>query len=59
MLFRSVNILGLNPKVRCLDIVEHDPERDLREITALIAAECIVHFASGVARRPAELSVMR
>jgi formiminoglutamase len=57
-LLEAVGLLGLNPKVRCLDIVEHDPERDFREITALIAAECVVHFASGVARRPAESSAL-
>ena len=51
-LFEAVALLGLDSNVRALDIVEHNPEHDIGDMTALAAAECIVRFAAGVAQRP-------
>ena len=50
-LFEAVALLGRHPKVRAMDIVEHDPERDINDITALAAAESVVRFAAAVAQR--------
>jgi formiminoglutamase len=50
-LFEAVTFLGSHPKVRAMDIVEHDPERDINDIAALAAAESVVRFAAGVAQR--------
>jgi formiminoglutamase len=39
------------PRVKILDLVEMDPERDVADATALAAAACLLEFASGVAGR--------
>lgn len=45
-------LLGSNPKVRVLDIVEMDPTKDHADITALTAAACLLEFLAGVLVRP-------
>jgi formiminoglutamase len=50
-LFEAVWLLGVHPKVRSMDIVEHDPERDIGDLTALVAAESVVRFMAGVTQR--------
>ncbi|MCC6858281.1 MAG: arginase family protein [Bryobacterales bacterium] len=50
---RAAAICGRHPKVRVLDLVEIDPQRDLAETTVLAAAACLLSFASGVAGRKA------
>lgn len=42
---------GEHPKVRAIDIVEVDPDRDVGEVTVLAAASFLLAFASGLARR--------
>lgn len=48
---RMAYLLGRHPKVRAMDIVELDPERDINQVTALAAAASLLSFASGVACR--------
>ncbi len=38
---------GAEPKVRAMDIVELDQEKDVNRQTAMLAAACILEFASG------------
>jgi formiminoglutamase len=47
----AARLAGSHPRVRGLDIVEVDPNRDVAGITTLTAASCLLWFASGVARR--------
>ncbi len=47
----AVRRCGEHPKVRAIDIVEVDPERDVGEVTVLAAASFVLAFASGLARR--------
>jgi formiminoglutamase len=42
---------GAHPKVRVLDLVEVDPERDVGDATVLAGASLLLAFASGLARR--------
>lgn len=42
---------GSHPLVRAMDLVELDPERDHNQVTALLAAACLLEFASGVQGR--------
>lgn len=42
---------GLHPKVRVLDLVEIDPEKDISDCTVLAAASCLLSFASGLCAR--------
>lgn len=42
---------GLEPKVRVIDIVEFDPQKDLNQATALAAASCLLSFVSGLHHR--------
>lgn len=44
-------ICGANPKVRALDIVEVDPERDVAGATVRLAALVLLSFLAGVATR--------
>jgi formiminoglutamase len=48
----AARICGAHPRVRVMDLVEVDPERDVADITVLAAASFVLHFASGLARRP-------
>jgi formiminoglutamase len=43
----AAHICGRHPKVRAIDLVELDPERDVSDATALAAAACLLSFASG------------
>ncbi|HYZ10645.1 MAG TPA: arginase family protein [Actinomycetota bacterium] len=45
---------GAHPKVRAIDVVEVDPERDVADVTVLAAASFVLAFASGLASRTAE-----
>jgi formimidoylglutamase len=51
-LFEAARLAGAHPKVRAVDIVEVDPERDVADVTVLAAARCLLSFASGLATRP-------
>lgn len=42
---------GCHPKVRALDLVELDPDRDVNDVTALAGAVIFLVFASGLLRR--------
>lgn len=42
---------GAHSKVRAIDVVEVDPERDVAEATAMAAASFVLAFAAGLARR--------
>ncbi|HEX2025318.1 MAG TPA: arginase family protein, partial [Actinomycetota bacterium] len=42
---------GAHPKVRAMDVVEVDPERDVGDITVMAAASFVLAFASGLAAR--------
>lgn len=48
---RAARICGLHPKVRGMDLVEIDPERDIADTTCLAAAACLLSFASGLHER--------
>ena len=43
---------GAHPKVRAMDLVEVDPERDVAEVTVLAGASALLAFAAGLAARP-------
>jgi formiminoglutamase len=47
----AAEVCGRHPKVRAIDVVEVDPERDLGGMTASAAASFVLAFASGVATR--------
>jgi formimidoylglutamase len=48
---RAARMCGEEPKVRALDIVEVDPERDVAEATVMTVASLVLGFAAGLARR--------
>ena len=48
---QAARLCGLSPKVRVMDLVEIDPDRDIAEATSFAAAECLLSFASGVLAR--------
>lgn len=48
----AARVCGMNPKVRIMDLVEMDPEKDVNDATALLAAACLLEFAAGVSERP-------
>jgi formiminoglutamase len=48
---QAAHICGAHPKVRVLDLVEMDPTHDVGDATALVAAACLLEFASGVLGR--------
>jgi formiminoglutamase len=48
---KAAHICGVHPKVRVLDLVEMDPTHDVGDATALVAAACLLEFASGVLGR--------
>lgn len=43
-----VRLCGEHPKVSAIDLVEFDPERDVNQQTALVAAVCLLEFCTGV-----------
>jgi formiminoglutamase len=47
----AAHLCGAAPKVRAMDIVEVDPERDVALSTVLAAAGCYLSFAAGLATR--------
>jgi formiminoglutamase len=47
----AAEVCGRHPKVRAIDVVEVDPERDVANITAMAAASFVLAFASGLASR--------
>jgi formiminoglutamase len=47
----AARVAGAHPKVRALDVVEVDPERDMGDATAAAAASFILAFATGLAGR--------
>ncbi|HLJ47599.1 MAG TPA: agmatinase family protein [Bryobacteraceae bacterium] len=47
----AARVCGLHPKVKAIDLVEIDPEKDIADLTALTAASCLLSFASGLAER--------
>jgi formiminoglutamase len=48
----AARMCGQHPRVRAIDFVELDPERDAADRTALAAAACLLSFASGLLMRP-------
>jgi formiminoglutamase len=44
-------LAGSHPKVRAIDLVELDPEKDINHCTTLTAAACLLAFASGLLQR--------
>jgi arginase family enzyme len=42
---------GAGPKVKAMDLVEIDPDRDVSQSTVLAAAACLLEFASGLVTR--------
>ncbi|HEV8572791.1 MAG TPA: agmatinase family protein [Actinomycetota bacterium] len=50
----AARLAGAHPKVRAIDLVEVDPERDVADVTVLTAAACLLSFAAGVATRGGE-----
>ncbi len=53
---RAAYLCGEHAKVRVMDIVELDPERDVNGITALSGAACLLAFASGLLGRLASVT---
>lgn len=49
----AARVAGAHPKVRAMDIVEVDPERDVADVTVLAAASFLLAFAAGLATRDA------
>ena len=47
----AAELCGRHPKVRAIDVVEVDPDRDVGGITVLAAASFVLAFASGLAAR--------
>jgi arginase family enzyme len=47
----AARMCGEEPKVRAIDIVEVDPERDVAEATVMTVASLILSFAAGLVRR--------
>lgn len=47
----AARLCGEHPKVRAIDIVEVDPERDVAEATVMTVASLVLSFAAGLARR--------
>ena len=47
----AAELCGRHPKVRAIDVVEVDPERDVGGVTVLAAASFVLAFASGLASR--------
>jgi formiminoglutamase len=47
----AARIAGECPKVRAMDLVELDPELDINQVTAMAAANCVLHFAVGFSKR--------
>ena len=50
-ILRAARICGLHPKVRVMDLVEIDPEKDIADATCMAAAACLLSFASGLRER--------
>jgi arginase family enzyme len=48
---RAARMCGEEPKVRAIDIVEVDPERDVKEATVMAAASFVLAFSAGLVRR--------
>jgi len=47
----AARMCGEDPKVRAIDLVEVDPERDVAEATVMTVASLVLAFAAGLARR--------
>lgn len=47
----AARVCGEHPKVRALDIVEVDPERDVAEATVMTVASLVLAFSAGLCRR--------
>ncbi len=48
---RAAHLCGANPRVRAMDLVEIDPEKDINDTTCLAAASFVLEFASGLLER--------
>ena len=48
----AARLAGAHPKVRAMDLVEMDPTKDVADVTALVAAACLLEFAAGLLCRP-------
>ena len=50
--FAAARVIGAHPKVKCVDLTEFDPSRDVGDIGALTAARWLAEVLAGFARRP-------
>jgi formiminoglutamase len=48
---RAAWLCGAHPKVRAVDLVEVDPEKDIAGATVMATASCLLAFASGMLTR--------
>jgi formiminoglutamase len=48
---RAAHLCGANSRVRAMDLVEIDPEKDINDVTCLAAASFLLEFASGLLER--------
>jgi arginase family enzyme len=47
----AARLAGSHPKVRAMDLVEVDPQRDVNDATCLVAGQCLLAFACGLVAR--------
>jgi len=48
---RAAHLCGASRRVRAMDLVEIDPEKDINDVTCLAAASFLLEFASGLLER--------
>jgi arginase family enzyme len=51
----AVRVLGSSGRIAGMDLVEHDPERDVQETTALTAGLCLATFVSAATQERASI----
>ncbi|WP_084273166.1 arginase family protein [Picrophilus oshimae] len=49
-IFKAMYLLGLNKKVRFMDLTEYSPPLDHDDITGRVAAEALLHFMCGASK---------
>ena len=50
--FAAARAIGAHPKVKCVDLTEFDPSRDVGDIGALTVARWLAELLAGFVRRP-------
>ena len=51
LFFAAARIIAVNAKVKCVDLVEFDPSKDLNDIGALTAGRWLAEILAGFAAR--------